>query len=365
MAPDKFKGTLTSKEVARAMSEGIEHVLPQASTTVVALGDGGEGSLDALLARAGGEIHRFHASDPLGRAVAAPVAFLPDGSVFVESAAASGLGLLDDLDSLNATSRGTGELIVRSAARATGSAPMIVVGVGGTASTDGGTGAAAAAGWRFLDSRGEELPPGGAALLALDRIDGAGVDPGLDGCRVIAACDVISPLVGPKGAARVFAPQKGASTHEVELLATALDRLATVVERDVGVDVRSIPRGGAGGGLGAGLAAFFGAELVSGFDFVAGAVGLSEEVRDADLVVTGEGRLDATTSEGKVVSGLAALALSRGVECVAVAGEVDGVAASTMGLSRVVSLVHCFGRERAVADAYSCIRDATAALVRG
>jgi glycerate kinase len=312
----------------------------------------------------GGEVRGVVASDALGRPTRAPLGFLADGSIFVESATATGLGLLDRPDALAATSRGTGELIVR-AARGWGPRKL-VVGVGGTASTDGGTGAATAAGWRFLDARGNELAPGGAALRALRAVDPGVVDPLVKRSRIVAACDVANPLIGSRGAARVFAPQKGASTADVAVLDEAMSRLAEVVRRDIGIDVEAIPHGGAGGGLGAGLAAFFGAELTSGFDLIAGSVGLAEHIRGADLVITGEGGLDASTSEGKVVAGVARLALSLNVECVAVAGQVE---ASVEGglpvpVARVLSLAETFGAERALADPKACVTDAVAELIR-
>lgn len=365
MAPDKFKGTLTATEVAHAIAAGLRRAASDATITEVPLGDGGEGSLLAVVAGAGGEIQPVTTSDPLGRAVTAPLAFLSDGRVFVESATASGLGLLDEPEPLHASSRGTGELILQ-AAQGAGRAPRVVVGVGGTASTDGGTGAAAAAGWRFLDSRGHQLQPGGEALVELDAIDARSVDPRLKECSIVAACDVGNPLIGPHGTARAFSPQKGASPDDVVRLEEGIERLAEVIHRDLGIAAGSLVHGGAGGGLGAGLAAFFGARLTSGFDLIAGILRLADHIATADLVITGEGRIDASTIEGKVVAGVARLARHATVKCVAIAGEItpgSDHAQDVLGLQRAIALIERFGSERAFDDPGGCISAAAATLL--
>jgi glycerate 2-kinase len=322
VAPDKFKGTLTASEAARAMAAGASRAHPGAEVIVVPAADGGEGTLDALVAAAGGATHAADARDPLGRPITAPVALLGDGRVALESATACGLGLLDVPAPTRASSMGVGDLI-RRALDLGDATSTIVVGVGGTASTDGGTGAACALGWRFLDRTGADLPPGGGALESLHAVDGARVDGRLARRAVVAACDVVHRLTGPRGAAAVFGPQKGASGGEVAALGRGLERLAEVIARDLGLGVADVDHGGAGGGLGAGLAAFFGAELVSGFDFVARATGLHEEIARADIVVTGEGRVDASSSAGKVVSGVVARAVNAGARAVVIAGEID------------------------------------------
>jgi glycerate kinase len=364
VAPDKFKGTLTATEVAHAIVSGLRRVAPDAIVTPIPLADGGEGSLHAVVAGAGGEIQPVGVSDPLGRQVTAPVAFLSDGRAFVESASAIGVGLLAEPDPLRASSRGAGDLIMR-AVEGAGVRPRIVVAVGGTSSTDAGTGAATAAGWRFLDSRGHELAPGGGALAELASIDARLVDRRLQRCGIVAACDVGNPLTGPRGAAPVFSPQKGAAPEAVEALSEGLDRLAEVVHRELGIAIASLPHGGAGGGLGGGLAAFFGANLVAGFDFVAGVLHLAEAIAGADLVITGEGRIDASTAEGKVVAGVARLAREAGVDCAAIAGEITPTvenAKEVLGLHGALSLVDRFGEERALTDASACISAAAGEL---
>lgn len=364
VAPDKFKGTLTAVEAARAIAAGIRAAAPDAEIVALPMGDGGEGSLFALLGAAGGDAAGVSVTGPLGGRVDAPVGYLADGRLFVEAASASGLWLLDEPNPLHTATTGTGELIAH-AARASGK--QIVVGVGGTASTDGGTGAARAVGWRFLDAAGRELAPGGGILAALESIDGAHADERIARADIVAACDVATPLTGPRGAARVFSPQKGAHRKEVRLLEAGLERLAEIVHRDLGIDLSALAGGGAGGGLGAGLHAFFGARLVSGFDLIASASGLRGAIAGCDLVVTGEGRLDDTTAEGKVVDGVARLALEASVDCFLIAGEVtppDGSVERRLGLSRCVSLVERYGRDRARGETRVCLADAAAVLFR-
>lgn len=360
VAPDKFKGTLSAREAARAIAVGARDARPDADVTIVPLADGGDGSLFAIVAGTGGEVRPVRARDPLGRPLDAPLGYLPDGRVFVESATASGLALVGDPSPLVASTHGTGDLIVAAARRS--GAPKIVVGVGGTASTDGGTGAAAAAGWRFLDALGRELAPGGAALGALAAVDGSNVDPVVARCDVVGACDVRNALIGSRGAARAFAPQKGASRTEVRLLEAGLERLVEIVRRDVGVDVASLAGAGAGGGLGGGLVAFFGARLESGFETIARAVGLPAAVAGADLVLTGEGRVDESSLEGKVVGGVAAIAREHGVECVVVGGEmVLEAAGAALGITRALSLVDECGRGDALRRTAECLRRVVAA----
>ncbi|HEX2049260.1 MAG TPA: glycerate kinase [Actinomycetota bacterium] len=366
-APDKFKGSLDAPAVARAIARGVRRVDPGARVDLVPLADGGDGTIASLVTTVGGRVERVRVHGPLGAPVDAPLALLSDGRVVVEMAAASGLALLDGaLDALAATSRGTGELL-RAALERRGAHPgAVVVAVGGSASTDGGAGAASALGWRFLDRLGQELAPGGGALASLARVDGeraVRIAPG----AVVAACDVDNPLLGPRGAARTFGPQKGAGDADVARLEAGLQRLAEVVARDVGIDVRALPHGGAGGGIGAGLVAFAGARLDGGFELVSGAAGLERAVAGADLVVTGEGRLDAGTLGGKVAAGVARVARAAGVPCVAVAGTValgrDALAGA--GIAAAAGLVEHVGERQARDDPAGAVADVVERLVRG
>lgn len=342
VAPDKFKGTLSASEAARAMTAGAVAARPSAEIVAIPASDGGEGFLDVLLSHFGGESQNVRTRGPLGDPLAAPIGYLPDGRVVVESARACGLALVSVRDAPSASSAGAGDLI-RHALSDSDPGTVVVLGVGGTASTDGGTGAAAALGWRFLDSAGYELPPGGGALVRLHTIDGSRVDDRLARVSILAACDVANPLVGAHGSAAVFGPQKGASKDQVDVLERGLERLAEVIRDDLGVTVDAIPHGGAGGGLAAGSKAFLGAELVSGFDYLAGETGLAAEIAKADVVVTGEGRMDASTSSGKVVSGVVRRALEAGARPVVVAGEIAPGADFPSGDILTVALAERFG----------------------
>jgi glycerate 2-kinase len=317
VAPDKFKGTLSAGEAADAIAAGVASVFPEARITSVPMADGGEGTLDALMRCKGGKLLECEVEDPLGRPISAPIGLFEDGGAVVEMATASGLQLVVGREEpLRASSRGTGRSIAR--AIETMGDGSLIVGVGGSASTDGGTGAATAIGWRFLDRSGRDLSPGGAELARLESIAAPAVIPQ----SVVAACDVLTALTGEAGAARRFAPQKGATPEQVERLEAGLLKLEEVVERELALDLRRIPGAGAGGGMGAGLAAFFGADVRLGSDVVAGVVGLDGVLAGATLAITGEGRLDVASTTGKVPAGVAERAGRAGVPCLVVAGEV-------------------------------------------
>ena len=322
VAPQEFKGSLTAAQAAEAIAAGVRDALPDAAVDVVPMSDGGAGLVDALLAARGGARMTTRAHDPMMRLVDASWALLADGAAAVEIAAASGLVLLtaEERDPLVATTRGTGELM--SAALDRGCA-RIIVGVGGSATVDGGAGAMQALGARLFDAQGADLPPGGGPLLRLDRIDLSARDPRLAGAAIRVACDVTNTLCGPQGAAAVFGPQKGASPDGVRTLDAALQRFAEIVRRAAGVDLLPVPGGGAAGGLAAGLLVVAGATVEPGFTLVAEAVGLEARVAAADLVITGEGRLDAQTAFGKTADGVAKLARAHGRRVAIVAGSVD------------------------------------------
>jgi glycerate kinase len=319
VAIDGWKGTLTSLEAGRAVARGLSST--GAAIEVVAVSDGGEGLIEAFRSALGGRIVRARCRGPLMEEVDAGFLVLDDSRAVVEMAASSGLPLVPAgrRNPLLTTSWGVGDQI--RAAMDSGSRE-IVVGVGGSATCDGGIGMAAALGARFLDSSGAEVPSSGGALTGISRIDVSGMDPRIPDRTVRVACDVTSPLLGDAGAARVFGPQKGASAADVEVLEVGMAGLADLLERDIGVDVRVLEGGGAAGGLAAGLAAFCGARLERGFDLVARAVGLGDRIARADLVVTGEGSMDAQTLVGKLPSGVARLAAAHGVPVVAFCGRV-------------------------------------------
>jgi glycerate 2-kinase len=320
VAPDKFEGSLTAGQAAAAIAAGLGRARPDAEVVRLPLGDGGAGTLDALLA-AGFRRVPVAATGPTGEPVAAAIAVAGERA-FVEMAEASGLKRLPGgrRAPLEAGTYGTGELVAAALDQGAGE---VVLGIGGSATTDGGAGMAAALGARFLDQDGAELPPGGAALLRLARIDSSGLDPRLRRVRVTVACDVDNPLVGPEGAAHVYGPQKGAGPDDVLLLDSALRRYARVLADDLGLDLAATPGAGAAGGLGAGAMAFLGAELRPGIELVLELIGFDQAVAGADLVVTGEGRLDAQSLRGKAPVGVARAAAAHGVPVVAMAGAVE------------------------------------------
>ena len=365
IAPDKFKGTLSASEAAEALARGVRAAIPHVSLALRPIGDGGEGTIDALLVAHGGRVSARQVSGPLGDPVEASFAHLADGSCALEMSEASGLTLVDPdrRDALASSTLGLGELI---AAALDDGERRVLIGLGGSASTDGGTGAARAVGWRFLDGGGAELPLGGGFLKDLARIDYSGVRPEITATSFVAACDVDNPLLGQSGAARVFAPQKSASPEEVEILEEGLATLAGRIKQDLGIDVAELPGAGAAGGTGAGIRAFFGAELGTGFEVVAKATNLRDEIEQADLVVTGEGSLDDQSLGGKAPVGVARIARDFQVPCYAVAGEVsaDPGALKRQGILGSASLIEAVGKDRAFADPAGAIVVATKALIR-
>ena len=321
IAPQSFKGSADAVAVASAIARGVRRVWPRAECVELPLADGGEGTALALVRATGGEMRDARVHDPLGREIDAHWGVLGDHATAVlEMAAASGLPLLrdDERDPRVTSTRGTGELILAAAASG---AQRIVIGIGGSATNDGGAGMARAFGYRFIDSDGRDLPEGGAALQRLARIEGQ-TDPRLIRPAIDVACDVRNPLLGPEGATAVYGPQKGATPEIQRELEAALTRYAEVVEAFVGRDVRSVPGAGAAGGLGAGLIAFLDARLVSGALLVLDAVGFDKRLVGAELVVTGEGRIDGQSIYGKLTHAVTVAAKRRGVPVVAVAGMI-------------------------------------------
>jgi glycerate kinase len=317
IAPDSFKGSLAADQVADALAAGLRRVRPDVEAVLRPIADGGEGTVAAAL-RGGYRPRTLRVSGPDGRPVEATLAI--DGTtVVVELATAAGLGQLERLAPMTATTRGVGELL---RAALDDGARRIVLGIGGSATNDGGAGMLQALGVRLLDADGAELPPGGGALARLDRIDVTGLDPRLAGVELVVASDVTNPLVGPDGAAAVFGPQKGASPEQVAELDAALARYAAVLGRDVGTDPSQVRGAGGAGGTAAGALAVLGATVVSGAGLVCDLVGLAGALDGAVLAVTGEGALDEQTLSGKAPSEVAARARSAGVPCLAVAGVV-------------------------------------------
>jgi glycerate kinase len=359
VAPQEFKGSLTAAQAARAIAAGLRAVLPDAAIVEAPMSDGGAGLVDALLAAHGGQRIESPAHDPLMRPIRAAWALLPDGTAAIEMAAASGVVLLapHELNPLIATTCGTGDLIRAALERG---CTRLVVGVGGSATVDAGAGAMQALGARLLDPGGRDLPPGGASLARLDRIDLSHRDERLTRTKIRIASDVTNPLCGPEGAAAVFAPQKGAAPDDVRILDAALRRFAEVARRDCGVDLLTMPGTGAAGGLGAGLVALAGASIEPGFDLVAEAAGLERQIAGADVVITGEGRLDAQTAYGKTAHGVSKLARAHHKRVAVIAGSVAADYDAAAGAFDLIESVLQPGMalDEAVANAEALLRDA-------
>ncbi len=324
IAADSYKGCMRSDAVCAVIAAGFAAELPTAELCCVPMGDGGEGTLAAVVAATGATLRSVPVLDPLGRSITAQYAMMPDGRrAFVEMAAASGIELLraNELDPLRATSYGTGQLI-RAAMDA--GAEEIVVGIGGSATVDGGAGLLQALGYRLLDADGRELPHGGAALARLAAIDSGVGDKRLRALRLQVACDVTNPLTGPRGAATVFGPQKGATPAMVAELDAALTHWAAVLQAQGLAKDLDQPGDGAAGGVGFVLRAVAGAGMRSGARLVADLVGLPEKLRRADLLITGEGRTDRQSLDGKLPVALADLARAAGVPCVLLSGAIEG-----------------------------------------
>jgi glycerate kinase len=322
IAPDKFKGSLSAPEAAEAMRRGVDRAAPGATIDRVPMADGGEGSVEALVAATGGTYHEARVTGPLGEPITARFGLLGDGrTAAIEMASASGLVLVPPQrrNPLITTTRGTGELLL--AAIAAG-ARRVIVGIGGSATNDGGAGLGQALGYRLLDAGDCELPPGGGELDRLVRIDPTGRQPELDGIEIAVACDVTNPLCGPTGASAVYGPQKGATPAMVAALDANLAHYATIVARDLGVAIGDIPGSGAAGGLGGGLVAFAGGRLETGVNLVIDAVDLAGRLAAADLCLTGEGALDAQSAFGKTAVGVALLAHALGCPTLALAGTI-------------------------------------------
>ena len=367
IAPQSFKGSADAVAVAAAIAKGVRAVWANAATVEMPLADGGEGTVRALVRATGGELRYARVHDPLLRLREAEWGMLRDRTTaVVEMAAANGLPLLleSERDPRITSTRGTGELIIAAAASG---AHRIIIGIGGSATNDGGAGMARAFGYRFLDRLGRELPEGGAALADLGRIDGQ-TDPRLVRPSIDVACDVRNPLLGPEGASAIFGPQKGATPEMVRELDAALARYADVVERFVGRGVRDVPGAGAAGGLGAGLLAFLDARLVSGAQLVLEAVGFDRQLDGATLVITGEGRIDGQSAYGKLTQAVTAAARRRGVPVVAIAGMVgEGAdALRAEGIEAIETLAATAAeRDAAMRDPLPRIERAAARLMQG
>jgi len=333
IAPDSFKESLSALQVAKALEGGFREIYPDADYVTLPMADGGEGTVEALVAATGGQIHKVKVRGPLGPNVDAFYGMSGDGrTAVIEMAAAAGLALIapSERDPMRTTTYGVGELICAALDRG---ARHLIVGLGGSATNDGGAGLIQALGVRLLDENGKDLSFGGGALAELARIDVTALDSRLASCRIEVACDVDNPLIGPRGASAIFGPQKGATPDLVKNLDANLSHYARCIKRDLGVAIADIPGAGAAGGLGAAFIAFLGAELRPGIDIIMKAVGFETIVADADLVITGEGRIDSQTIHGKTPIGIARVAKRYGKPVIAIAGS----------LGADVDIVHGYG----------------------
>jgi len=341
IAPDSFKGSVSAIMAAAAMTEGLQKVFPDAELIKIPLADGGEGTVAALVTATGGSVRRERVTGPLGEPVTAEWGILGDGcTAVIEMAAASGLTLVppERRDPRITTTYGTGELI--KAALDAGFRRLII-GLGGSATNDGGAGMARALGVKFFDALDREIPEGGAALANLARVDCSGLDPRLASVEIIVACDVVNPLCGPTGAAAVFGPQKGATPAMVAELDAALAKYAAIAGAATGKNVADCPGAGAAGGLGAGLMLFTEAKFQPGIAVVLAATDFANKVVTADLVITGEGRTDYQTAYGKAPVGVAQVAKQYGVPVVCLSGSLDSTAAAVyqQGIDALMSIV--------------------------
>jgi len=325
IAPDSFKGSLSAFEVAKSIQRGIIKIDETIETVVVPMADGGEGTVQSLIDASGGEIIELTVHDPLFREIKSFYGIMGDGiTAVIEMAAASGLPLLttDERNPLKTTTYGTGELIKDALNRG---CQKFIIGLGGSATNDGGCGMAQALGVKFFDKNGNEVGLGGGELSKIDKIDISGIDTRIKNAEFLAACDVDNPLCGDKGASAVYGPQKGASADDVILLDKGLEHFAQLVKQQLNLDIKDVAGAGAAGGLGAGALIFLQAQLQRGIEIVTQTTNLAGKMAGADLVITGEGKIDSQTAFGKTPFGVAQLAKQRNIPVVAIAGSLgDG-----------------------------------------
>ena len=322
LIPDSFKGTLSSKQIYEIVSAEITQQFPNCEIVSIPVADGGEGSVDCFLSALDGEKITAMVSGPHLEKMESYFGYLPESSTAViEMASCAGLPLVENQkDPLGTTTYGVGELLLEAASHGV---TKIILGLGGSCTTDGGCGAAAACGIKFYDEAGNSFIPTGETLSQIEHIDTSSLDPAIKTVDIVAMCDIENPMYGPEGAAYIFAPQKGATENEVKLLDEGLIHLANVIKQDLRADVATIPGAGAAGAMGAGMVAFFGAQLQMGIETVLDTVHFSEIIKDADLVITGEGKLDSQSLRGKVVIGVAKRAQDAGIPVISLVGGVE------------------------------------------
>ncbi len=372
IAPDSFKESLSARQVAAQIEAGFREIFPDAHYVCLPVADGGEGTSDALIAATNGQRVTLDVTGPTGETVSAFYGLSGDGRyAIIEMAAASGLERVAEAqrNPLLATSWGTGELICDALDRGI---RHLIIGIGGSATNDGGAGMLQALGARLCDNHGQPVGYGGAALAQLASIDISEFDPRIAQCRIEVACDVTNPLTGEQGASAVFGPQKGATPQQVAVLDQALSHFAALIKRDLAIDVLTVAGGGAAGGMGAGLYAFCHAHLRPGIDIVSEALQLEQQICNATLVITGEGRIDSQTLQGKVAAGVARIAKRHNKPVIAIGGALSrdvavvhqhGVDAVFSVLNRVCSLAEAL--QDAEVNLQLCARNIAASLAIG
>lgn len=367
VAPNAFKGSLSAMDAAMAMKRGILAAIPDCHVVCVPVADGGDGLTEVMAQALGGRLIETSVLGPLMEPLSSIFCLVEEERLaIIEMARASGLALLpkNKQDPTKTSTYGTGQLIGAALDKGV---RRIIVGLGGSATCDGGIGMASALGYKFLDKKGKELVPIGNSLRLIHAIDKSEVDNRLRAVLVEGVCDVTNPLIGPNGASPVYSSQKGASCEQSVELDVGLENLARVIDRDMGIDIRHMAGAGAAGGLGGGLHAFLGAELCKGIDLVIDIVHLKEKIRGADLVLTAEGRIDFQTKYDKAPAGVARAALEAGVPCIAVCGGVGERidALYEVGINAVFSL--CMGPqtlESAMQDGFTLLSQAVEQVVR-
>ena len=367
VAPDSFKESLSAIQVAEAISKGVLKIIPNAEIIKTPISDGGEGLLDALVNDKNGKIITVKVYDPLYRSIAAEYGILNEGTTAViEMAKASGLELLKEQEKNPdiTSSYGTGQLILDALDRG---CQKIIIGIGGSATNDGGMGMVKALGGKFINKEGIELTEGGGALGELSSIDLTNFDKRISNCKIVAACDVTNKLTGENGASFVYGAQKGGSKEQLEFLDKNLQHYAAIIRNHLGIEIENINGAGAGGGMGAGLIAFLNAELKSGIDLILETLEIKKHIKNIDLIITGEGEIDKQTLQGKTILGIAALAKEYYVPVIAITGKIgDNIdEIYKLGITSIFSIVNKpMKLEEAINDVEYLIQSCIETIIR-
>ena len=339
LIPDSFKGTMSSIEICSLLEEKIQEYYPAAEIHSIPVADGGEGSVDCFLQALGGEKVIETTNNPFFEPIDSYYGLIDNGrTAVIEMAASAGLPLIEDRkDPLKASTFGVGELILHAARKGVS---KIIMGLGGSCTNDGGCGAACAVGIRFLDEAGNSFIPTGGTLHRIQQLDLSQIEPMIEGIEFVTMCDIDNPMYGPTGAAAIFGPQKGATPEEIELLDAGVQHLSQIIKQTIGLDLAFVPGTGAAGAMGAGMAAFFHSRLQMGIETILDTVQFEELASGADMIFTGEGKLDSQSLRGKVVIGIARRAKALGVPVTALVGDIgdDMEAAYDEGVSAIFSI---------------------------